>query len=127
MEVNRNAPPVIKCLVNANLPGELYEQMATTGGSIKMGGTTVIQVASKQQFKATIQLKQNRGCLFSWKKLCWVVLFRLPFQHPIPIAEDKQCHNTTDRAHGKNNAQRLSCGHKDSWTSGSNIQNGIAV
>jgi hypothetical protein len=44
-EVNRIAPPVTECLVDANLPGGLYERMATTGGSIKMGGTTVIPSA----------------------------------------------------------------------------------
>jgi hypothetical protein len=39
VEVNRLAPPVTECLVNTNLPGGLYERMATTGGSIEMGGT----------------------------------------------------------------------------------------
>jgi hypothetical protein len=51
-EVNCLAAPVTECLVDANLPGGLYERMAMTGDSIEMGGTTVIQVTSKQSTMA---------------------------------------------------------------------------
>jgi hypothetical protein len=46
--VNRITPPITECLVDANLPGGLYERMATSGGSIEMGGTTTISIACKQ-------------------------------------------------------------------------------
>jgi hypothetical protein len=46
--VNRITPPITECLVDANLPGGLYEHMATSGGSIEMSGTTTISIACKQ-------------------------------------------------------------------------------
>jgi hypothetical protein len=93
VEVNRLTPPVTECLVDANLPGGLYERMAMTGGSIEMGGTTVIQVASKQTTMADNSTEAKiDAASFLGKILCWLVLFMsdlgLPFQGPIPIAED---------------------------------------
>jgi hypothetical protein len=88
-QVNHLAPPVTECLVNANLPGGgLYERMATTGGSIEMSGTTIIQIAAKQ----TTMAVNSHAESFLGKILRWLVLFMsdlgLPFQGPIPIAED---------------------------------------
>jgi hypothetical protein len=92
-QVNRLAPPVTECLVDANLPGGLYERMATTGGSIEMSGTTVIQIAAKQTTMAENSTEaQTHAASFLGKILRWLVLFMrdlgLPFQGPIPIAED---------------------------------------
>jgi hypothetical protein len=92
-EVNRLAPPVTECLVDANLPGGLYERMATTGGSVEMNGTTVIQVAAKQTMMAHNSTEAELDAAsFLGKILRWLVLFMsdlgLPFQGPIPIAED---------------------------------------
>ena len=91
--VSRLAPPVTECLVDANLPGGLYERMATTGGSIEMGGTTVIHVCKKQDTMAENSTEAEiDAAAFLGKILRWLVLFMsdigLPFQSPIPIAED---------------------------------------
>jgi hypothetical protein len=93
VEVNRLAPPVTEWLVDANLPGGLYKRMATTGGSVEMGGTTVIQIASKQTTMAHNSTEAELDAAsFLGKILRWLVLFMsnlgLPFQGPIPIAED---------------------------------------
>jgi hypothetical protein len=67
--------------------------MATTGGSVEMGGTTVIQIASKQttMAKNLAEAKLDAASLLG-KILRWLVLFMsnlgLPFQGPIPIAKD---------------------------------------
>jgi hypothetical protein len=88
VKVNRLVPPVTECLVDANLPRGLYERMTTTGGSIEMGGTTVIQAASMahNSTEAKIDVASFLG-----KILCWLVLFMsdlgLPFQGPKPIAD----------------------------------------
>ena len=92
-EINRLGPPVTECLVDANLPGGLYERMATTGGSIEMGGTTVIQICQKQTTMAENSTEAElAAAAFLGKILRWLVLFMsdlgLPFQGPIPIAED---------------------------------------
>jgi hypothetical protein len=92
-EVNRLSPPVTECLVDANLPGGLYERMATTGGSVEMGGTTVIQVASKQTTMVYNSTEAELDAAsFLGKIIGWLVLFMsdlgLPFQGPIPIAKD---------------------------------------
>jgi hypothetical protein len=92
-EVNRLAPPVTERLVDANLPGGLYERISTTGGSVEMGGTTVIQVALKQTTMAHNSTEAEiDAASFLGKILRWLVLFMgdlgLPFQGPIPIAED---------------------------------------
>jgi hypothetical protein len=92
-EVNRIALPVTECLVNANLPGGLHERMATTGGSIEMGGTTVVPIAHKQDVMAENSTEAEiDAAVYLGKILRWLVLFMsdlgLPFQGPIPTAED---------------------------------------
>jgi hypothetical protein len=89
-EINHLAPPVTECLVDANLPGGLYERMATTGGSIKMSGTTVISIASKHTTMAENSTEaETAAALFLGMILRWLVFFMsdlgLPFQGPIPI------------------------------------------
>jgi hypothetical protein len=88
-EVNRLAPPVTECLVAANLPGGLYERMATTGGSVEMGGTTVIPIASKQttmahnSTKAEINAASFLGKSFVGLSYLWETLayhFKVLFQ-----------------------------------------------
>jgi hypothetical protein len=91
--VARISPPVTECLVDANLPGGLYERMATSGGSIEMGGTTVIHICQKQEAMAENSTEAElAAAAFLGKILRWLVLFMsdlgLPFQGPIPIAED---------------------------------------
>ena len=92
-QVNRISPPITECLVDTNLPGGLYERMATTGGSIEMGGTTVIPIAQKQTTMAENSTEAElAAAAFIGKILRWLVLFMsnlgLPFEGPIPIAED---------------------------------------
>jgi hypothetical protein len=92
-EVHRIAPPVTEWLVDANLPGGLYERMATTGGSIEMGGTAKVPIAHKQDVMAENSTEAKiDAAAFLGKILRWMVLFMsdlgLPFQGPIPIAED---------------------------------------
>jgi hypothetical protein len=58
-EINRISPPITECLVDANLPGGLYERMATSGGSIEMGGTTVISIAkNKLQWRKALRKRK---------------------------------------------------------------------
>jgi hypothetical protein len=82
------APPVTECLVDANIPGGLYEQMATTGGLIEKGGTTVVPIAHKQDFMAENSTEADiDAAAYLGKILRWLVLFMsnfgLPFQGPI--------------------------------------------
>jgi hypothetical protein len=91
--VNRITPPITECLVNANLPGGLYERMATSGGSIKMSGTTTIYIACKQTCMSESTTEAEiAAAAYLGKVIRWLVLFMsnlgLPFQGPIPIAED---------------------------------------
>jgi hypothetical protein len=92
-EINRISPPIAECLVDADLSGGLYERMATSGGSIKMGGTTVILIAQKQTTMAESSTEAEiAAAAYLGKILRWLVLFMndmgLPFLGPIPIAED---------------------------------------
>ena len=50
--VARIPAPFTEAHVDANLPSGLYERIATSGGSIEMGGTTVIAVCKKQDVMA---------------------------------------------------------------------------
>jgi hypothetical protein len=92
-KINRISPPIAECLVGANLPGGLYERMATSGGSIEMGGTTVISIAQKQTTMAERSTEAEiAAAAYLGKILRWLVLFMndmgIPFLGPIPIAED---------------------------------------
>jgi hypothetical protein len=67
--------------------------MATTGGSIEMSGTTVIQICKKQDTMAENSTEAEiEAAAFLGKILRWLVLFMsdlgVPFHGPIPIAED---------------------------------------
>jgi hypothetical protein len=67
--------------------------MATSGGSIKMGGTTVISIAQKQTTMAESSTEAElAAAAYLGKILRWLVLsmndMGLPFLGPIPIAED---------------------------------------
>jgi hypothetical protein len=74
-EINRISPPITECLVNANLPGGLYERMATSGGSIEMGGTTVISIAQKQTTMAESSTEAElAAAAYLGKILRWLVL-----------------------------------------------------
>jgi hypothetical protein len=121
-EVNQIAPPVTECLVDANLPGGLYERMATTGGSIEMGGTTVVPIAQKQDVMAENSTEAEiDAAAFLGKILRWMVLFMsdlgLPFQGPIPIGEDNAA--TRIIAHsGKDNKKCPTCSHKNIGVTG---------
>jgi hypothetical protein len=91
--VNQITPPITECLADANLPGGLYECMATSGGSIEMGGTTTISIACKQTCMSESTTEaENAAAAYLGKVIRWLVLFMsnlgLPFQGPIPIAED---------------------------------------
>jgi hypothetical protein len=91
--VNRITPPITECLIDANLPGGLYERMATSGGSIEMGGTTTISIACKQTCMSESTTEAEiAAAAYLGKVIRWLVLFMsdlgLPFQGPIPIAED---------------------------------------
>jgi hypothetical protein len=73
--------------------------MATTGGSIEMGGTIVVPIAHKQDVMAENSTEAEIDvATYLGKILRWLVLFRsdlgLPFQGPIPIAEDKAATRT---------------------------------
>jgi hypothetical protein len=73
-KVNRIAPPVTECLVDANLPGGLHERMATTGGSIEMGGTTVVPIAQKQDVMAENSTEAEiDAAVYLVKILRWLV------------------------------------------------------
>jgi hypothetical protein len=75
-EINRISPPITECLIDANLPGGLYERMATSGGSIKMGGTTVISIAQKQTTMAENSTEAEIAAVaYLGKILRWLVLF----------------------------------------------------
>jgi hypothetical protein len=92
-KIIRISPPIAECLVNANLRGGLYERVATSGGSIKMGGATVISIAQKQTTMAESSTEAEiAAAAYLGKILRWLVLFMndmgLPFLGPIPIAED---------------------------------------
>jgi hypothetical protein len=92
-EINRISPPITECLVDANLQGGLYERMAASGGSIEMGGTTVILIAQKQTTMAESSTEAEiAAAAYLGKILRWLILFMndmgLPFLGPIPIAED---------------------------------------
>jgi hypothetical protein len=114
VEVNRLAPPVTECLVDANLPGGLYEKIATTGGSVEMGGTTVIQIASKQTTMAHNSTEAELDAAsFLGKILKWLVLFMsdlgLPVQGPIYQSPKKKCRHLNHGACWHNHAQCTTC------------------
>jgi hypothetical protein len=92
-EISRISPPTTECLIDANLPGRLYERMATSGGSIEMEGTTAIFIAQKQTTMAESSTEAEIAAAADLGKILrWLVRFMnnmgLPFLGPIPIAED---------------------------------------
>jgi hypothetical protein len=96
--------------------------MATTGGSIEMGGTTAIQVASKQTTMAHNSTEDEIGAAsFLGKIFRWLVLFMsdlgLPFQGPLPIAKD----NAAGRSQ-KNHVKCPTHGNKNAWVARSCAQ-----
>jgi hypothetical protein len=67
--------------------------MATSGGSIEMGGATVISIAQKQTTVCESSTEAELAAAAYLRKILrWLVLFMnnmgLPFLGPIPIAED---------------------------------------
>jgi hypothetical protein len=91
-EVNQIAPPVPECLLDPNLPGRLYERMATTGGLIEMGGTTVVLAHKQEVMAENLTEAEIVAAAYLGKNSRWLVLFMsdlgLPFPGPMPIAED---------------------------------------
>jgi hypothetical protein len=73
-KINRFSPPITKCLVDTNLPGGLYERMATSERSIKMGSTTVISIAQKQTTRAESSTEMEiAAAAYLGKILRWLV------------------------------------------------------
>jgi hypothetical protein len=67
-EISQISPPITECLVNENLPGRLYERLATSGGSIEMGGTTVLLTTQKQTTMAeSSEAEIAAGAYPAWK------------------------------------------------------------
>ena len=85
--------PFTEGQVDANLPGGVFEHLAQTGGSIEMGGTTVIPICKKQDTMAENTTESEIGAAHLMVKFIkWLDLYMcdigLPFDCPIPIAED---------------------------------------
>jgi hypothetical protein len=85
--------PFTEAHADSNLPGGIFERLAQAGASIEIGGTTVITICKKQDTMADNSTVAEIGAAnLTIKSIRWLRLFMadigLPFDGPIPVAED---------------------------------------
>jgi hypothetical protein len=85
--------PFTEAYADSNLPGGIYERHAHAGASIEISGTTVITICKKQDTMSDNSTIAEIGAAnLTVKSIRWLKLFMqnigLPFDGPIPVAED---------------------------------------